>query len=203
MSRYRAFGVIAFCVLSAGILLAGSRKRQPELSIYGELPALAMTDHNGRAFSKATLGDRVAVVNVVFTRCPTICPMVTLTLKRFEQATRDLGDKLALVSVSADPEFDKPDVLLEFATRFGLDTRRWYFLTGPAEQVKAEITKGLMLAVDERGLDSRGVPDIIHGTHLVLVDEDKKIRGFYDSADANRVKELERDVRHLIEVDGR
>ena len=102
------------------------------------------------------------------------------------------------MSFSVDPEYDTPAVLSSFAKKFGAESPRWYFLTGPADGLTERIEKGLKLALDNRGLDSAGVPDIIHGTHFILVDQKGQFRGYYDSDDADRLNALQRDLRRLV-----
>ncbi|HET7291505.1 MAG TPA: SCO family protein [Vicinamibacteria bacterium] len=74
-------------------------------------------------------------LNFVFTTCTTICPVMTAT---FAQARRELGEDAArvrLVSISIDPQQDRPPVLKRYADRYGAGGG-WTFLTGDAADVK-------------------------------------------------------------------
>jgi hypothetical protein len=52
--------------------------------------------------------------------------------------------------------------------------------------------------VMEKGAD--GDPDgIFHGSHLVLVDGVGRIRGYYDTSDADVIERVVRDGRALVE----
>jgi len=66
----------------------------------------------------------------MFTRCPSICPLLTKHMAELEKSTRDRGDRVRLVSFSIDPEYDSPAVLGAYAAAHGADSPRWYFLQG-------------------------------------------------------------------------
>jgi len=73
-------------------------------------------------------------LNFIFTTCTTICPVMSAT---FVQMQRELGARAAdvrLVSISIDPEYDRPRVLRDYAERFGAGPN-WTFLTGDGDDV--------------------------------------------------------------------
>lgn len=78
--------------------------------------------------------DEPIALNFIFTTCTTICPVMTAT---FSQMQRELGarsEEIRLVSISIDPEYDRPRVLGEYASRFGAGSN-WVFLTGDGDDV--------------------------------------------------------------------
>lgn len=69
------------------------------------------------------------LVDFIFATCTTICPVLSATFKNFQ---RELGDEAAeveLVSISIDPEHDRPDVMKRYLQRYGARPG-WRFLTG-------------------------------------------------------------------------
>jgi protein SCO1/2 len=56
----------------------------------------------------------------------------------------------------------------------------------------------LKLALETRGEFENGVPNIVHGTHFILVDQKGQLRGYYDSDDPDRLRALETDLRQLV-----
>lgn len=83
--------------------------------------------------------DKPVALNFIFTTCSTVCPVMTAT---FAQMQRELGasaDELLLVSVSIDPEFDRPAVLQAYAYKFDA-TDNWTFLTGDSDEVTQVLT---------------------------------------------------------------
>lgn len=168
-----------------------------ELEIYGELPALAFTDQTGAAVTDDDLRGQPVIANFVFTRCPTVCPVFSMKMQRIAEQTADLGERLQLVSFSVDPEHDTPPVLAAFAARYDADPARWRFLTGDPAAVKDTVEGALKISMERRGTLAGDVPDIVHGTHFVLLDPQLRIRGYYDSSDADRLRALVEDARAL------
>ena len=73
-------------------------------------------------------------LNFIFTTCATICPVMTST---FAQMRHELGDdagRVRLVSISIDPDYDRPAVLKQYAERFGAGGG-WSFLTGDGARI--------------------------------------------------------------------
>ena len=73
-------------------------------------------------------------LNFIFTTCTTICPVMTAT---FLQMQRELGadaERVHLVSISIDPEYDRPDVLATYIKQFQAD-KNWTFLTGETKDI--------------------------------------------------------------------
>ncbi len=98
------------------------------------LPGLI--DQAGRPVTAARFAGRSVLVNFIFTRCGSTCPMQTAQLARFDRDLPPaLRDTVALLSVSVDPQNDTPAALGRFARRFGADTRHWSFVTGRPQDV--------------------------------------------------------------------
>jgi protein SCO1 len=187
-------GALLLILALAGCGRGASAER--ELDVLGPVPDVALADQTGAALRTADLAGRVLVANFIFTRCPTVCPVTSLKMKR-------LGERLAgepgvgLVSVSVDPEHDTPAVLREFAARYGADPARWRFLTGEPGAVRRAVEEGFKLEVARRGETPDGTPDIVHDLHFVLIDRQLRIRGYYDSEVPERLDDLVRDARRL------
>jgi protein SCO1/2 len=192
----------ALLALAAGLGLAGAcdrsrTARAGELDVLGEVPDFAFTDQTGALVRAADLSGRVVVANFIFTRCPTVCPATSLKMKRVGERLAGDGDAVQLVSFSVDPDHDTPAVLAEFAARYGAAPARWRFLTGTAGEVRRAVEQGFKIALERRGVLSDGTPDIVHGVHFVLVDRERRIRGYYDSDDAARLDQLVADAAAL------
>lgn len=104
-----------------------------------DYPILDVTlkDSSGKKMSLSKVLDQgqPVALNFIFTTCTTICPVMTAT---FKQMRRELGEassrELRMVSISIDPEYDRPDVLKAYAKKFGADSD-WLFLTGNAQDI--------------------------------------------------------------------
>lgn len=184
------FGAVVLPTLALG-------ERPPELPVYGTMPAFQLQDQSGASVTEDALRGHVVVINFIFTRCPTVCPVFSMKMRRIQDRTEDMGDMLKLVSFTVDPAYDTPEVLAAYAREHGADPARWRFLTGTSDDIRRIATEGLMLAMDQQGTLPGGAPDIIHGEHFVLLDHTLQIRGYYSSDDAKRIERMLRDARRL------
>jgi len=174
------------------------RKQPPRLDDLGELPAFSLTAQTGARFGRDDLRGKVTIIDFVFTRCDTVCPVLSMKMRRIQEQTFDLGDRIKLVSISVDPGHDTPAVLTEYAKRFEADPTRWVFLTGDDAAVQHTVEDGLMNGYENRGgTTETGAPNIVHSGYFVLLDKDVHIRGFYDSNDAPRVEAMLGHARWL------
>ena len=100
------------------------------------VPDVQLIDASGAPVVLRTLleSDQPVALNFIFTTCTTICPVMTVT---FAQMQRELGEaakQLRLVSISIDPEYDRPEVLKAYAEQFHVGVG-WTFLTGDSEDI--------------------------------------------------------------------
>ncbi len=165
----------------------------PPPPVLGTVPDFRLVDQNGAPFGPERLAGRVWVADFVFTRCPDVCPRMT---ERLAGVQRALGDRADLVSVSVDPTYDTPERLAAFARAHGAESPRWHFLTGDSEQVQQAVLRGFKIAFAR---ESEDIASITHGVHVVLVDGRGRIRGYYDSNDADALERLVTDARRLAD----
>lgn len=187
--------VVAGIALFAGYKInAGDRTTRGEL---GQVPAFSFTDQLGQPVSNRDLAGKVWVANFVFTRCPSVCPLLTAKFSALQTKIGPLPD-VRFVSFSVDPEFDTPEVLKAYAARFEADPKRWSFLTGPIADIEKTVVDGFKVHMGEASArpENPTLIDIMHGEHFVLVDQTGTIRGYYRS-DAAGLSELASDLQSL------
>lgn len=98
----------------------------------------ALQDHTRmeRHLRSDVIGDRIAVIDFIYTSCTTMCPMVSSVMARLQ---KDLGERLEreviLVSVSVDPVRDTPEKLAAHARKFD-QGKGWVWLTGSRYNVQ-------------------------------------------------------------------
>jgi protein SCO1/2 len=116
-------------------------------------------------------------------------------LVRVQEAYKDNKDFM-IVSHSVTPEIDTPQVLLEYGKRYEADFDQWVFLTGDKKQIYDLARKSYFAATTE---GDGGPDDFIHTENFVLVDKEKRIRGFYDGTDPESVDQLITDLEILAQ----
>ncbi|MCP3166800.1 SCO family protein [Myxococcus qinghaiensis] len=196
-------GVLALVAALAFPLLRESRARLRARGLpeFGALPTFRLTDQTGRPFSEADLRGAVVVADFIFTRCPTVCPLLTAKMARLQRQAREAGlSSVRFVSFSVDPRYDTPERLAAYANTRNLDTSNWSLLTGELEDVEATVLEGFRVMM---GRDADAGDDdflsIFHGEHFVLVDADGRIRGYYRVLDdSDGLESLQRDLGALV-----
>jgi protein SCO1/2 len=78
--------------------------------VIGELAQFSLIDTDGEPYGTSELEDQVWVANFIFTRCASICPMLTTAMSRLDERYVDEGvEGIHLVSITVDPDFDTRD----------------------------------------------------------------------------------------------
>lgn len=94
-------------------------------------PDVPVQDQEGRAgsFHQVT-GDRLVILTFTYGTCRTACPIVNgLLASVYQHLGPRVGQDVVMVSVSVDPEHDRPEQLAAHHRTFG-DLPHWYRLTG-------------------------------------------------------------------------
>lgn len=194
----------ALVLICAVTLLAGCKRNEGEafevfatpipsiLPRHWQVPDFSLVQSDGSTLTTADLRGKVWVADFFYTSCPGPCPMLSSRLQEVHVKTRGWNDVM-LVSISTDPAKDTPEVLQQYAKRFGAD-QRWRFVTGGKQQIFDLANKGFKLSVTE---DGSATEPITHSTKLVLVDKNGTIRGFYDGLEDSDSGRLIRDIDRL------
>jgi protein SCO1 len=157
-----------------------------------QVPSFTLSDQNGQPFGSADLDGKVWVASFIFTRCVTVCPVITEKMARIQGRARGL-DGFRLVSVSVDPDYDTPERLAEYARQHRADPRTWRFLTGPSEVVLPLVQEGFKAAVEDGGTGG-----LVHDTRLLIVDRRGRVRQIYDSDSPDVVQHVVQDAAMLL-----
>lgn len=114
----------------------------------GQVPPFSLIERSGKEITLDDLRGKVWIADFIFTRCPDACPLMSARMAQLQSALAD-EPNLKLVSVSIDPEFDKPAILARYATQFQAHPDRWYFLTGEKKAIYRLVRDGFKLAVHD------------------------------------------------------
>ena len=100
-------------------------------------PEFTLTSQDGTQIALADFRGKVVAVTFIYTSCTDTCPALTITMAYVQdQLGRDFGAKIVFVSITVDPEHDTPEVLKQYAQRFGADLAGWAFLTGTSAAIR-------------------------------------------------------------------
>lgn len=118
------------------------------LQIFGTLPEFSLIERSGRRVTLADLRSKVWIADFIYTHCTDTCPLQTAELARLQSDLATETD-VRLVSITVDPAQDTPEVLAEYAARFGANRERWLFLTGQKRSIYTLAQKGFLLSVED------------------------------------------------------
>lgn len=152
-----------------------------------------LINQNGEIVTDLDYQDKIYVADFFFTRCPSICPIMTNNMKKIQSAFLE-DHEVKLLSLSVTPEMDSVPVLREYATKNGAIPSKWNITTGNKKHIYDLARKRFFAAVDE---GDGGFQDFIHTPNFVLVDKRKQIRGVYNGTLDNEVVRLIRDINIL------
>jgi protein SCO1/2 len=192
------FGLAFFPLLLC--ILGCPRAGQPdEPDDFGTVSRFALVNQDGKKVTREDFQGKVWVASFIFTRCVGPCTQISGCMAGLQ---KDLAKEkgVVLVSITVDPNYDKPDVLKEYAARFRADPRRWVFLTGDKKKVYDLIVKSFKQGVQETPAEARRPGfEVTHSTRLALVDQQGHIRGYFDGTEPEKVNELRQKVRELAQ----
>ncbi|WP_198292246.1 SCO family protein [Aromatoleum toluclasticum] len=122
---------------------ADSDLKLPE-DVVVRFPDVTLLDQNSRARSLKSdvIGDRIVVMDFVYTSCTTVCPVVSAIMGEVQQKLGGrVGRDVSLVSLTVDPVRDTPARLRDYARSRGAGAG-WSWLTGSTTAVN-DTLKGL------------------------------------------------------------
>ena len=198
--------------ISSGDVVKGSRLDQvgsaegtaDRLVEIGPAPEFELTNQDRKTITNADYKGKVYVLEFFFTKCPSICPKMNLSMLEIEK--KFFGNpKFGIVSISIDPETDSPEVLKQHAELLGVKSSNWNFLTGEKSKIFDLSNKGFNLYAGENEKVNGGFE---HSGLFALIDKNGKIRCrkdefgnpilYYDGLDKNTVRNLQHDITLLL-----
>lgn len=206
LKPYRTFFLV-FLILSIAIFLGIYALQSPKkmLPIYSprdvnpelvdstvqhigndhKIADFSFTNQNGKLITEKEYENYIYVADFFFTTCPTICPKMTNNMVWLQNQLKKYPN-VKLLSFSVTPDIDTPEVLKKYALEKGVDDARWNLVTGDKKEIYYLARKSY-LAV------KTGKPeeyfDMVHTENFILIDKNKRIRGFYDGTNLDQPSE--------------
>ena len=162
----------------------------------GKVAEFRLTERSGKTLGREELLGSVWIANFIFTRCSGQCPILSMEMASLQ---RKLPKWVRLVSFTVDPEYDTPEVLIEYAETYRAGDR-WWFFTGDRDAIYTLIHNNFQVNAEESGEVDPGRA-FSHSLRFMLVDQHGTIRGAYSGDKKNpreHLKHLEEDVYTLL-----
>lgn len=152
-----------------------------------------LINQNGEIVTQEDYKDKIYVADFFFTRCMTICPVMTNNMGKLQEIFKN-DDDVKFLSLSVTPEMDSIPILKEYAVKKGVIDAKWNITTGNKKHIYELARKSYFAVLDE---GDGGLQDFIHTENFILVDKKKQIRGFYDGTDIKDIERLAADIKIL------
>ena len=160
---------------------------------FHKIAPFSLTNQNGLTVTEKDYMNKIYVADFFFTTCPSIYPKMTANMVLIQENIKT-DNQVLLLSFSVTPEIDSVQHLKSYAIEKGVIDSKWNLLTGNKKEIY-ELARKSYLAVKTDG--DGGEHDMIHTENFILVDPEKRIRGFYDGTDVNAMDELLSDIKVL------
>lgn len=152
-----------------------------------------LINQNGDTITNKDYENKIYVVDFFFTRCGSICPIMTNNMKKIQDEFLE-NDNLMLLSISVTPNIDNVETLKKYAKSKGVINSKWNIATGNKKHIY-ELARKSYFAVLKKG--DGGLQDFIHTPNFILIDKKKQIRGIYDGTDDIEIKRVINDIKTL------
>ncbi len=148
------------------------------------VPDSSLVDTRGEAKRLSDYRGKIVVLTFLYTRCPLpeFCPRTERNLLQLQKTVlgdEALRDRVHLIAVSLDPQYDTPEVLRKHAAAIGARPDTWTFLTGDVDTVEnfgARFGLTIMRNPSEPA-------KITHNLRTAVIGADGKLLQIFDGAD--------------------
>jgi protein SCO1/2 len=166
-------------------------------TVWHKVKPVELTNQFGR---KVTLNDKelegkILVVDFFFTSCPSICPTLTRSMKKIQDAFNKTDTILRYVSITVDPVRDSAARLKAYGDKFNINHDTWWMLTGEKKDVyDLALNEFKANIAQEEGVDT----NFIHTDKFFLLDKNRVVRGWYSGLDSAHLDRLINDAVLLM-----
>lgn len=140
---------------------------------------------------------KIWVAEYFFTTCGSICPIMNEQMKRVQTAFKN-DPSLVILSFTVTPEIDTVAQMKKHADYLGAELPQWQLLTGKKSELYRLARRSFFLLkpAEAQNLGDAG-NDFIHTNNFVLVDQKRRIRGYYDGTSKKEVNQMMNDIERL------
>ena len=159
---------------------------------YHKISDFNLVNQNGQETTQNNYDKKIYVADFFFTTCPNICPIMTGNMLFLQNELSD--QDVMFASFSVTPEIDSVEVLKKYAMDKGVNDKKWNLMTGDKKQIYNLARKSFLVVKNNPQMGSH---DMIHTENFVLVDKEKRIRGFYDGTKMEEMNKIISDIKIL------
>ena len=163
-------------------------------TVYPRIADFTFTDQDSNYVANSTFTDKVYITDFIFLSCPTICPLMTMEMKKVYLSFAS-DNRVTFLSHTIDPERDSIPRLKLYADALGVSSDRWHFVTGSQDSIVHLAENSYYSSAY---VDSTAPGGFVHSGGLLLIDKDRHIRGVYSALKAKETERLINDIKQLL-----
>jgi protein SCO1/2 len=163
-------------------------------TIYHVVDDFNLTDQDGKAVNLKSLSGKILIVSFFFSHCPTICTEVNRNMDSLAHTFVN-NKMIAFVSITVDPSRDTAPALKTYAAKYGISSDKWKFLTGDTSVIYKLAHQGLLVNAYKQG---PGNDDFVYSDKIIMLDANRRIRGYYSGTNISEVNQLNDEIRVQI-----
>jgi len=189
-----AIGLSFSCSTEAGKLpVMGNREVVDGKHVYHQISDFKFIDQDSNIITNETFKDKIYVVDVFFTSCPTICPKVKKQMLRvYDKYLND--DRVRIISHSIDTRRDSVPRLKDYANKLEIDSKKWHLVTGDKEKIFDMADEYFITALEDPSAE--GGYD--HSGTIILVDQNRLVRAHANGVIPEEVDRFMKDMDRLL-----
>ena len=141
-----------------------------------KVPSFSFINQNRDTITEKDYMGKVYVVEFFFTTCPTICPRMNRNLVEIQNEFAEF-ENFGVASFTITPEVDTPEVLKNYAEKYGITNPNWHLMTGDEDKIYELANVGFNIYV---GKDDTVEAGFEHSGNFALIDKEGYIRSRKD-----------------------
>lgn len=152
-----------------------------------------LINQNGEIITNVDYKGKIYIADFFFTRCNNICIAMAYNMGELQEYYKD-DQEIMFLSHSVTPVIDSVPVLKKYAIEKGVIDGKWNLTTGSKTHIYDLARKNYFAVIDEGNGDEN---DFIHTEQFVLIDKERRIRGFYDGTEKEDMEKIKKDITIL------
>jgi protein SCO1/2 len=172
--------------------IASAKEVQEKITHY--ISSFSFTNQHGKQVNEKDVENKIHIASFIFTRCESICPVMTKHLKLLQDEFKNKNE-VVILSYSVTPWIDSVARLKEYADANEITSPNWHLLTGSKSEIYT-LARQSYFAEEDLGF-TKDSTEFLHTEHILLVDKTKRIRGIYNGTLQLEIEQLIRDINLL------
>ncbi len=186
-------GKTVYSSRNAKLPVLGNRDTVDGKLVHHRISDFEFIDQDSNKITNQTFKDKIYVVDVFFTSCPTICPKVKKQMLRIYDKYR-ADDRVSLISHSIDTRRDSVPRLKDYANKLEIDSEKWHLVTGDKEKIYDMADEYFLVALEDPSAE--GGYD--HSGTVILVDQNRMVRAYANGLIPEQIDRFMEDMDRLL-----